>query len=227
MRKNANNRASSRKQTRVRNQGNLSSLKRKAQEEVSSLAPRKRSRNGDDGPTFTTKPATVFEVIVNEFTNLIAWARPYYYQIKLESGKEIFEGIGTFSELFNLDENKTFKVLEATGLVTRDKNKKVNFKKDKFEALKNTIAGFDFEVQYGRSRACLILLGGLGPHASADHQTKHKTKPPQVSFLEKVQASFKAHACIQSLLTAAPAPPIKTLPPSTKALSLQIRTPLP
>jgi hypothetical protein len=39
--------------------------------------------------------------------------KPYYYQIKLESGKELFEGIGTFSKLFDLDEKKTFKVFEA------------------------------------------------------------------------------------------------------------------
>jgi hypothetical protein len=194
-RKNIENRSS-------RNRSSTGNRKRKAEEEVSSLAPsiQKRSRNGNDGPTLT-EPTTAFEVIANEFSKLITWKRPYYYQIKLESGKELFEGIGTFSELFDLDENNTFKVLEAAGLVTRDKNKKVNFKKDKFEALKTRINGFDFEVQYGRSRACLILLGGLGQQASADHQIKHKIKPPQeVSFINKVREGFKAHACIQSLL---------------------------
>ena len=199
---------STRKDTDNRSSCNRSSTenrKRKAEKEVSSLAPstQKRSRNGrnDDG-FILTKPTTVFDVIVNEFSKLIRWEKPYYYQIKLEYGKELFEGIGTFSELFDLDENKTFKVLEAAGIVTRDKNKKVNFKKETFEALKNRINGFDFKVQYGRSRACLILLGGIGQQqASVVHQIKHRLKPPQAPFfLSKVREGFKTHACIQSLL---------------------------
>jgi hypothetical protein len=197
IRKNTNNRSSC-------NRSSTGNRKRKAEKEVSTLAPstQKRSRNGNDGHT-PTEPtsATVFDVIVNEFSKLAKLKKPYYYQIKLESGKELFEEIGTFSKLFDLDEKNTFKVLEAAGIVTRDKNKKVNFKKEKFEALKDRINGFDFKVQYGRSRACLILLGGFDQQASADYQIKYKIKPPQVSFLiSKVRESFKAHACIQSLL---------------------------
>jgi hypothetical protein len=186
---------------RSRNQGDPPS----SSTGTSLVTRRKSSRNDDDVPTFT-EPTTVFDVITNTFSNLITRARPYYYQLTFESETDMFEGIGTFSELFQLDENETFKVLEAAGLVTRNKKKKVRFKSDKLEALKSKIEGFDFKIRCGRGRSCLILMGGMGPPAAAlDHQIHNKTKPPEIAFLSKLRESFKAHTCIKSLLTTVPA----------------------
>ena len=44
----------------------------------------------------------------------------YYYQVCLQPGKEIYSGIGTFSNLFNLSEDDTMEVLTASGLVGID-----------------------------------------------------------------------------------------------------------
>jgi hypothetical protein len=41
----------------------------------------------------------------------------YIYQVPLRSGQEMYPAIGTFLHLFGLDENKTFEVLKAAGLV--------------------------------------------------------------------------------------------------------------
>ena len=94
-----------------------------------SKSKRQRSSNSNSPPNSPlssavppkSKVSSPFDIVLEALKKINQGNNSgYYYQVCLQPGKEIYSGIGTFSNLFNLSEDDTMEVLTASGLVGID-----------------------------------------------------------------------------------------------------------
>jgi hypothetical protein len=146
----------------------------------SSLPQRKRSKNVDDRSACGKGFSTAFMIVVDALSKMNKESSNYIYQVPLRPGQELCSSIGTFSHLFGLDENKTFKVLKDAGLIgVEGKQRKPVFKTQQWELITNIISGFVWTKNYGRQKAFTFRLGSKGEKSSIARQIKAKQAPPK------------------------------------------------
>ncbi|CAJ1950318.1 unnamed protein product [Cylindrotheca closterium] len=75
-------------------------------------------------------------------------SEPYWYQVFYRATEEskVYDGVGTFHELLELDQKQCLDVLVASGLVAPNKNHRMQAKRKIFERILDLVPGFDFKI---------------------------------------------------------------------------------
>ena len=129
-----------------------------------------------EGPIISDNgnPASLFHIILEMLCRINRDCQHYNYQVCLQPNQELYEGIGTFSTLFDLDQTSAFLVLKEADLVGVDKNSKPFFKSSQWDLIAQHIPGFSWVKNYGRKQAFIFGIGCKGEKLSMAIQYKAK-----------------------------------------------------
>jgi hypothetical protein len=163
---------------------------------------RKRSKLGGDEtvPKKLAAVVSVFEALVSFLYSIHEKSYFYFYQVELSPGTKLYSDIGTFSELLDFDESKSFEVLRRADLVGIDKNKKAFFKREKWDAIASLIPGFSYQPNHSRKRVFIFGLGDLGDKFTVDHQAKAKMKAKRPRWVVNSCVLLNDQPAIKSIL---------------------------
>jgi hypothetical protein len=160
--------------------------------------------NNVEGPIISNDelPASHFRIVLEMLSRINNECNYYNYQVCLQPSQELYDGIGTFSTLFDLDESNTFSVLKDAGLVGVDNSSKPFFKTQQWDVIAQNIPDFSWVKNYGRKKAFIFGIGSKGTKLSMASQYREKQgqrkfsrtcRQRQEEFNQKWKAVMDSH----------------------------------